>query len=69
MDWPIIFLFQLHESFPKDIREKLEHDFQYYRISSKNEDKFLALYNYVLRLQDIFEEKSREFERQRKKLK
>ena len=62
-------LFKLHGSFPAYIKEKLNKDFNYYRISSKDNDKDLALYNYILRLQEIFESKIKEFYKQNKKIK
>ncbi len=62
-------LSELHKSFPANIQEKLDKDFNYYKISSEDKDKNLALYNYILRLQDIFENKNKEFNRQNKKIK
>ena len=62
-------IYELHKTFPSYIQKKLEFDFNYYRTSSREEDKDLALYNYILRLQDIFESKIKEFNKQYKKIK
>ena len=62
-------IYELHKTFPSYIQKKLEFDFNYYRTSSREDDKDLALYNYILRLQDIFESKIKEFNKQYKKIK
>jgi len=41
-------LHPLHNSFPPNIQSILEYDFNYYRKSSKDEDKNLAFYNYII---------------------
>ena len=62
-------IYELHKTFPSYIQKKLEFDFNYYRTSRREDDKDLALYNYILRLQDIFESKIKEFNKQYKKIK
>ena len=62
-------LFELHKIFPNDIQEELRRDFFYYRNSSKDEDKDLALYNYILRLRKIFDNKESELKKNNKKIK
>ena len=62
------FFHELNKSFPSYIQKQLEHDFNHYRESSKDEQKDLALYNYILRLQDIWDNKIKEFNRQYKKI-
>ena len=41
-------LHSLHNSFPLKIKNRLKKDFEYYNISFNDEDKNLALYNYIL---------------------
>ena len=60
---------ELHKSFPLDIQKQLDSDFNYYRASSRNDDIDLALYNYILKLQTIFEKKNIEFSQMNKKIK
>ena len=59
----------LHNSFPSYIKEILDYDFQYYnKNSSSKDDQNLALYNYILKLRDIFTEKENELNRNNKKI-
>ena len=44
-------LHQLNKSFPEEIQEVLNYDFQYYRRSTKDEDIDMELYNYILKYQ------------------
>jgi len=60
---------ELHKSFPGDIQEKLKKDFIYYNNSNKDEEKDLALYNYILKLEKIFKDKKQEFDNKYQKIK
>ncbi len=60
---------ELHKIFPSYIQEILEPDYNYYRTSSSKDHQDLALYNYILKLQDIFDNKNKEFSKQNKKIK
>ena len=59
----------LQQTFPKNIKDKLIQDYNYYLKSNKKEEKVLALYNYILRFQEIFDERENEFIKQNKKIK
>ncbi len=60
----------LHSSIPKSLKDdEIKKDFQDYEKSTKTEDKDIYLYNYILRLQDIFEGRIKEFKKQDKKIK
>ena len=64
-------LHELNKSIPLDIQQKYELDseFDYYRTSSHEEHINLALYNYILKLQTIFEMRNNEFSKHNKKIK
>ena len=59
----------LQEILPENIKLTLKSDYNYYEESNTKDDKLLALYNYILRFQDIFDEKENEFRKQNKKIK
>ena len=59
----------LHESFPKSIRDKLDSDYKYYKLSERINEKDLALYNYILRLGEIFYERELDFQNENFKIK
>ena len=52
---------ELHKILPKNIQEKLNYDLNLYCNSNKEEYRDIALYNYILKLGKIFEEKIYEF--------
>ena len=60
---------QLHNIFPNDIKEQLNADFNYYYNSIEIVEKDLALYNYVIKFQEIFNERAKEFNQNGKKIK
>ena len=58
------FIKDLQEIFPNNIKELLRSDFDYYINSTAKDKKYLASYNYILKLQDIFNKKENEFNKQ-----
>jgi len=62
---------ELNKSFPIDIQKELESDFEYYRAYNNKEIDHmeLALYNYILKFQKLFDKKYNEFSRMGKKIK
>ena len=58
----------LYNSFPPNIKKILEYDFNYYNKSSDDDNRNLALYNYILNLRDIIEKKEKELKRNDKKI-
>ena len=51
----------LFNCFTKEIQEILQYDYNYYFNSTNNEDKDIALYNFIIKLNNIFKEKEKEF--------
>ena len=62
-------IYELHKSFTEDIQEKLNKDFENYRISSRNEDQDIYKYNYIVKLEDIFKNKGQDFKKEDKLIK
>ena len=60
--------YSLHNSFPDSIKKVLADDFNYYRNYSSKDDKNLAIYNYILKLNKIFQQKEEEFNKNNKKI-
>lgn len=60
---------QLHNIFPDDIKAQLNSDFNYYNNSKGKDEKDLALYNYIIRFQEIFNEREKQFSSNGKKIK
>ena len=63
------FLNTFHKCLTTKIQNILYHDFDYYYKSNNNDDKYLALYNYIIKLYKIFEKADKEFIKNGKKLK
>ena len=61
-------LYKLNDILPKEIQEILEYDFNGYRRSSDKNEQELYLYNYILKLSSIFEQKEDEFNRNKKSI-
>jgi len=61
-------LHELHKSFPSEIQDILNNDFIHYRESTNKEHIDLALYNYIVKLEDIFNKKIKDFNKQYKKI-
>jgi len=55
------FLYNFHKCLTKKIQNILSCDYHYYINSNKNDDKDLALYNYIIKLYSIFEGLKKEF--------
>ena len=51
----------LFNCFTKEIQDRLINDYENYLFTSKNDDKDIFLYNYIIKLNDIFIEKEEEF--------
>ena len=60
---------ELHKNLPSPIKEVLQHDYNYYKSYKSNQnDKDLALYNYIIKLNEIFIQKEEEFEQNNSKI-
>ena len=62
---------ELNKSIPEDIQKQfeLDSDFFYYRTSTEKDDIQVALYNYILKFEKLFNKKSDEFLKLNKKIK
>ena len=60
---------ELHKTFPENIQKILDSDFTYYRVHSEEKDKNIALFNYILKFENIFDAARKKFTNKNKKIK
>ena len=68
MIWDINFVKELHKIFPQSIKRQLNQYFINYNKAKEREERILAAYNYILKFQEIFDKKEKEFNQRKKKI-